>query len=142
MGKGRSKALVPVGGSTSALVKNLGMTPAQIKAAAAYLALNRNSNERKLLDHLMRHGGGRLGPIMLRMGLPRDKLLDIWNALKPLSEHGLISEIFPAGTMSAFAKAQSTSISALITREQIRKLERLSPDILASILAAFRSDTI
>lgn len=55
------------------------------------------SDGAKVAKYLTEHGGGfgSIGPIMLRIGLPRDKLLDIFHALKPLHDHGILMATMP-----------------------------------------------
>lgn len=59
--------------------------------------LNGKSDGGRVAKYLAEHGGhgGSLGPIMLRIGLPRDKLLDIFHALKPLHDHGILTATMP-----------------------------------------------
>lgn len=63
-----------------------------------FLGSNPNGDAQKVVEHLAKNGGrglGSIGPIMLRIGLPRNKLLDIVHALKPLRDHGILSAAMP-----------------------------------------------
>lgn len=132
------------------LAKQLNMPVDAVKAAAYYSHLLKArtrslQDQRALMDGLNKNAGlhgrgvGSLGQITLRMGLPRSKLQDFVNALKPLEEHGLIKAVIPPGHLSD-AKMAQIEVNSVITRAQIRKVSALSADVLVSLLDSFKGE--
>ncbi|MGZ3714342.1 MAG: hypothetical protein ACXWQ5_00770 [Ktedonobacterales bacterium] len=138
MGNGRSKkdnfgytGIAKATIKLDQLVKQVGinsMTLAQ--KTARYLTLNNNSIDRKVMDEIIKHGGGSLGAIRLRLengGLPRNKLLDIKNVFKRLREHGLI-ELVVGGPNDDSAQYRSD-----VTRDSARRMNTLPNSILIAL---------
>jgi hypothetical protein len=82
------------------------------------------SDEAKVADYVAHHGMGSIGPIMLRIGLPRNKLLDIFHALKPLHDHGILTATMPISykhyedpfDLAAHASANDNGAMAALAR--------------------------
>lgn len=84
--------------------------------------------------HIIQHYGhgnhhGTLGPIMLRIGLPRDRLLDIVDVLKPLRDHELLSLSMPLslpGWQDPFVAAHAVRSGQVKGAEAMSILDWLS----------------
>lgn len=95
-------------------------------------ALNKNAG-------LNGRGSGSLGSIMLRMKFgPRTPLLDLYDALKPLSEHGLISSVVPLTGNPTSTQLAQIEIQSTLSRANLRKLQNVSTDVLVALLDTFR----
>lgn len=118
------------------------------KAAELRDFVAQNSDSAKVMKNLSEHRGmGGLGPIMLRIGLPRNKLLDIVHALKPLRDHGILSLTMPfsykgyedpfklaessvANEAGALNALEQSTLSALDSRVWLKKIKNAPFDIL------------
>lgn len=84
------------------------------------------------------HRHGTLGPIMLRFGLPRDKLLDMVNALKPLHDHSLIDLNGPftlPGWQDPFQAAQAAQAGHVPASQMPLMLDWLSQQKVRSYVS-------
>ena len=140
MGAGRSKkdnfGYVAGGKATIKLdqvVKQLGLSVPLAKKIARYLQMNKSSMERKVMDEIIKHGGGSLGAIRLRLhdgGLPRNKLLDLVHVFKGLRDHGMIELVIggPKGPYDDSAQYRSD-----INQNNVKRMQTMSNDIIDAL---------
>ena len=92
-----------IGGNTTDLeqvarMSGFGSVEEMRNAAQFQKTIDEGGDTAKILKFIAEHprtGGSLLGPIMLRIGLPRSKFLDILNTFKPLSQHGILTLQMP-----------------------------------------------
>lgn len=140
MGAGRSKkdnfGYVGTGKATIKLdqvIKQIGLSTPLAKRVARYLQMDKGSLERKIMDEIIKHGGGSLGAIRLRLrdgGLPRNKLLDIKNVFKSLRDHGMIELVIggPSGPYDDSAQYRSE-----VNSENVKKMRTIPSAVLDAL---------
>lgn len=111
------------------------------RQVAKYLQLKDGSLEKKVMDDLIKHGGrtgmGGLGAIRLRMGLPRDKLLDLKNVFKSLHDHGMIALTGLVGRVNVSQISDEQQADTLVTLSYIKRMKNgASSDVIAALAGA------
>lgn len=125
-------------------IKLLGIPNMTIaRQTAKYLQLKNGSLEKKVMDDLVRHGGrsgmGGIGAIRLRIGLPRDKLLDIKNVFKSLHDHGMLAMTGLVGRVSVSDISDTQEASTLVTLASIKRMKGgMSADAIAALAGSDR----
>lgn len=140
MGAGRSKkdnfGYVAGGKATIKLdqvLKQIGVSTSLAKKITRYLQMDKSSLERKVMDEVIRHGGGSIGAIRLRLrdgGLPRNKLLDLVHVFKSLREHGMI-ELVIGGPKGAYD--DSAQYRTDINQNNVKRLQSQPSDIIDAL---------
>lgn len=114
---------------TPEIAKQLGFRSIDemFKAMEARDFIAKHQDAGRVVKYISDHRGlGSLGPIMLRIGLPRNKLLDIVHALKPLQDHGILSATMPfsfKGFEDPFSLASSSIAHDAATYDALAQTE-------------------
>lgn len=125
-------------------VKMLGIPSTPIaKKTAGFLRMKDGSLEKTVMEDVIRHGGGSIGAIRLRLatgGLPRNKLLDIKNVFKSLHDHGYIelTGIF-GNRIKGSDLSDEQRVTTKITQDYVNSM-RSAPPALISALASLNDN--